>query len=192
MTTIQTPPNDTFPPGFGRAIADLHTATTRPGVQLSSIPAPKRAAPYGAAFVADIDHKNAEATGRFIVLHDPAGRDDWAGTTRIVTLLTADADAELARDECLAHVAWSWVEEALDVHGATHDALGGTVTRTYNNAFGDIDRSDDDDVQLELRVSWTPTTPGLAVHLEAWADALCVVAGLPPMPPGVHALHPRT
>ena len=30
--------------------------------------------------------------------------------------------------------------------------------------------------------------PDLGAHLEAWADLLCTVAGLPPLPEGVVAL----
>ncbi|MDN5724916.1 MAG: DUF3000 domain-containing protein, partial [Propionibacteriales bacterium] len=43
--------------------------------------------------------------------------------------------------------------------------------------------------EVEVRASWTPTldwpATGLAAHLDAWADLLCTVAGLPPLPPGV-------
>ena len=46
-------------------------------------------------------------------------------------------------------------------------------------------------VEMEVRASWTPLGPDMADHLEAWADLLCTVAGLPPLPEGVTALPHR-
>jgi hypothetical protein len=41
---------------------------------------------------------------------------------------------------------------------------------------------------MEIRASWTPTGPDLGIHLQAWTELLCTIAGLPPLPEGVVAL----
>jgi hypothetical protein len=92
-------------------------------------------------------------------------------------------------------VAWSWLTEALEQHGATHVALGGTVTQTSSVRFGDIagPRRDDD---VELRASWTPSDPagsagsaGTALHRhgEAFCTLVATAAGLPPVGVGLLA-----
>lgn len=45
-------------------------------------------------------------------------------------------------------------------------------------------------IQVELRASWTPLGP-VGAQLGAWADVLCRLAGLPPLPSGVTALPRR-
>ena len=53
------------------------------------------------------------------------------------------------------------------------------------------------DVELEMRASWTPVPAGgagaadLGDHLAAWAQLLCTAAGLPPLPDGVTPLGAR-
>ena len=44
---------------------------------------------------------------------------------------------------------------------------------------------------MEIRASWTPADPAVGVHLQAWADMLGTVGGLPPLPAGVTALPGR-
>jgi hypothetical protein len=77
-------------------------------------------------------------------------------------------------------VAWSWLTEALEQHGAGYVALGGTVTQTSSVRFGDIagPRRDDD---VELRASWTPTADDLRSHAEAFFTLVSTAAGLPPI-----------
>jgi hypothetical protein len=90
----------------------------------------------------------------------------------------------------LTEVAWSWLVEALDERGAQSRAESGTVTRTASQSFGAIeDRPPSGDV--EIRASWTPETPDIGPHLEAWGDVLARVAGLPPLPAGVAPLARR-
>ena len=131
------------------------------------------------------------ASGRFVVLHDPAGQDGWRGDTRVVAFVSADVEAEMAADPALAQVGWSWLTDALHDRAAAHTAAGGTVTRTVSCRFGQI--SDAEEVsEVEIRASWTPIaepdgTLDLTGHLLAWCDLLCATAGLPP--PGVVALH---
>ncbi len=130
------------------------------------------------------------ASGRFVVLHDPAGQEGWRGHTRIVAFVSAEVDAEMAADASLGEVGWSWLTESLENRGALHLAAGGTVTRTVSARFGSL-ADPEEASELEVRASWTavPDNAGeldLGQHLLAWCDLLCATAGLPP--PGVTAL----
>jgi hypothetical protein len=129
------------------------------------------------------------ATGRFVLLHDPAGPEAWHGTYRIVTFVRAGLESDLGGDAMLGQVGWSWLEDSLSAGHAAHTATGGTVTRVVSETFGAL-AGPPPTVEIEVRASWTPLDdPG--VHLEAWATLLCTVAGLPPLLPGVAALRRR-
>ena len=183
---------------FARAVDGLHQAlrdAERPGVlELHEVPAPRRLAPHSVAFSAEVSKDGDEvATGRFVVLHDPAGQDGWRGDTRVVAFVSADVDAEMAADPALAEVGWSWLTESLAERGAGHIAAGGTVTRTASLTFGLVEDPEETN-EVEVRASWTPLHDAdgaldLGIHLRAWCDLLCATAGLPP--PGVAALRPR-
>ena len=58
------------------------------------------------------------ATGRLVLLHDPAGHEAWQGTFRVVTYVRAELEPEMASDPLLPGVGWAWLTEALDGHGA--------------------------------------------------------------------------
>lgn len=185
-----------MPPEFVRALEGLRAQRLRPEVRLTEIPAPARIAPYAVALSgevasgpADLDDGQEPAGGRFVLLHDPAGQEPWQGTFRVVTLVRASIDPEVGVDPLLCRVAWSWVEEALA--DLPHAALGGTVTTVHSESFAGLDQRPDE-VEVELRVSWTPLWSqehaGAGEHLEAWATVLCSAAGLPPLPEGVVAL----
>jgi hypothetical protein len=185
------------PEAFRAAAATLFAAladAARPGLALREVPPPRKLAPYAVAIAADVTRGDADvASGRFVVLHDPAGQDGWRGDTRIVAFVSADVEAEMAADEALAAVGWSWLTESLRDRGALHTAAGGTVTRTVSSRFGSLDDSTEES-EVEIRASWTALphpngTLDLGEHLRAWCDLLCATAGLPP--PGVAALHPR-
>jgi hypothetical protein len=177
------------PSVFTQAVEGLRAAVLdaeRPGtLVLHEVPAPRRLAPYSVAFSAEVlvDGEDV-ATGRFVVLHDPAGQPGWRGETRVVAFVSADVDPEMARDPALAEVGWSWLTDALRDREAPHTAAGGTVTRTASLTFGLVDDPQETN-EVELRASWSPllTAEGaldLAVHLRAWCDLLCLTAGLPP------------
>lgn len=172
-----------------RAVLD---GPVRSGLALTSVPAPRRMAPWSVAVAADVLVDGDDvATGRFVVLHDPQGQDGWQGNTRVVALVEAQVDPEMAADPALAQVGWSWLQEALESRGARHTAAGGTVTRTVSTRFGQLE--DGSDVsEVELRASWTallgPDGLELGVHLLAWCDLLALTCGLPPE--GVRALRP--
>jgi len=196
---------DRPPAAFVRAVASLRACRPRPELRLEEIPPPQRLAPYSFALGAELtgpeppgpaapvgpalldgDSGHAPAaSGRLILLHDPAGQEAWEGTLRLVTFVTAELDEEMAGDPLLAAVGWSWLIDALSGHGARYTAAGGTVTQTTSTRFGDLagpQRSAD----VELRASWTATEDDLCPHLLAWCELLCSTAGLPP--PGVSAL----
>lgn len=189
------------PAPFVAALASLRAQRLRPEVRLAEIPGPTRIAPFSVALEGEVldarpgpdrtgDDAGEVATGRFVVLHDPAGQETWRGTFRVVTLVRATLEPELAADPLLAEVAWSWVTEALDAAALEPVALGGTVTRVVSQSFGAL-AGTPDAVDLELRASWTPTGTDLGAHLAVWADLMSTAGGLPPLPDGVTALAPR-
>lgn len=200
------------PVDFAAALADLRRQALRSEVRLTEIPAPRRVAPFSIALSGDVlpgappgpagrdhpdDHDHLEeplATGRFVVLHDPAGQEAWHGTFRVVTLVRATLEHEMAADPMLADVAWSWVGESLEsaglVRGTDTVADGGTVTRVLSQSYGALEGSPDA-VDLEIRASWTPLDTRLGTHLHAWATLLTMAAGVPPLPEGVATLTRR-
>ncbi|MGY1703327.1 DUF3000 domain-containing protein [Geodermatophilus sp. SYSU D00697] len=185
-------PGDDPPEEFRAALQALAGVTVRPEIQLEHIPAPQRLAPYAHAIGAlvteqDGDEEVEVASGRFIVLHDPAGHESWAGTTRCVGYLSAATDEHMVDDAMFSEVAWSWLTEALTEAGAAHHAVGGTVTRTASTRFGAL-AGPEHSVDVEIRASWTAEDSRLDRHLTAWLDVLGNAAGLPP--PGVRLLGP--
>ncbi|GAA1518263.1 DUF3000 domain-containing protein [Dactylosporangium maewongense] len=165
---------------------ELRAFTARPEIELEEMPAPQRLAPFAHAMSGTVLRDGDEvATGRLILLHDPAGHDAWDGTMRLVTYVTAEMEAELAADPLLPQVGWSWLTDALESHGASYTAIGGTVTQTLSTRFGDL-AGPPTAADLEIRASWTPTDGDLQSHVSAWCALLASTAGLPP--PGVTAL----
>jgi hypothetical protein len=200
VEAVTLPLEPASPPSvFARAVEGLHAAVheaERIGVlELHEVPAPRRLAPHAVAFAAEVTKDDDEvATGRFVVLHDPAGQDGWRGDTRVVAFVSAEVDAEMASDPALAEVGWSWLRDSLDQRGAQHTAAGGTVTRTASLTFGLVEDPTESN-EVEVRASWSPLPENdgsldLGVHLLAWCDLLCMTAGLPPL--GVVTLRSRT
>ena len=171
----------------------------RPEVVVDTMPAPQRIAPFAHAVSGDVitpgsgrppgDGDDEIGTGRFILLHDPAGNDAWGGTFRCVTFARADVEPEMAADPSLPTVGWSWLTDALDSHGGDHIAASGSVTVVHTEGFGEM-AADGSDAQIEVRASWTPTSD-MGAHISAWSDLLCAIAGLPPLAPGVIPLQQR-
>ncbi|MFX4270845.1 DUF3000 domain-containing protein [Propionibacteriaceae bacterium Y1685] len=177
------------PQAFERALAELRAAVWRPELSVDEMPSPQRIAPYSAAITADVVVAGDEVgSGRLILLHDPAGNAAWQGTFRCVTFARAEVDPEMVTDPLLNTVGWSWLTESLANHEAAYVEPSGTVTSVSSESFGQMS-GDPASAEVEIRASWTPdldgTTSGLTPHLGAWADLLCTVAGLPPLPPGV-------
>ena len=189
MSDAPAPPQE-----FQQAVASLRAVRPRPELMLSPLDAPPRLAPWTWAFsveavtgsesgdFGDIDGDlfEPDTSGRLILLHDPAGQDAWEGTFRLVCFVQARLEREQLGDEMLPVVGWSWLTEALELAGAEHVALGGTVTQTSSVRFGDIagPRRDDD---VELRASWTPVGADLSRHADAFCTLVSSAAGLPPV-----------
>jgi hypothetical protein len=192
-----------LPAGFAKSVASLRPVRLRAEIRLSEAPAPQRLAPFAVALTADVtdstdnrddrDNQGDDvATGRFVVLHDPAGQEAWQGDTRIVAYVRAELEPEMASDPFLADVAWTWLTEGLARRLPDHGyrAVGGTVTRVTSECYGTM-AGRPVVAHVELRVSWTPDSGNLGGHLEAWGDVLAAAAGLAPLPPGVAALPNR-
>ncbi len=178
----------TEPALFREAVAAMNAVTVRPEIELGPIRPPQRLAPYSYALGAEIKHpeldviperSEGDAFGRLIMLYDPDGSDAWDGTIRLVAYVQADLDSSEAVDPLLPEVAWSWLVDALTARTDQVRALGGTVTATTSVRYGDISGPPRAH-QLELRASWTATTPDLGAHVQAFCDVLEHAAGLPP------------
>ncbi|MEU3981102.1 DUF3000 domain-containing protein [Streptomyces sp. NPDC026672] len=177
------------PPAFGAAVEALRHARLRPQIEVEPTPAPQRLAPFAYALeAAVVDGDQDLADGRLIMLHDPAGHDAWRGTFRLVTLVRAELEPEMAADPLLPEVCWSWLTGALQARGLSCGEPSGTVTRASSHYFGGLSERPAAS-QIEIRASWTPReglggVPDAAGHLAAWCDLLAQVAGLPPAAPG--------
>lgn len=143
------------------------------------------------ALTADVlPHVGAEdelASGRFVVLFDPSAPEPWCGQWRVVTFARAELEPEFATEAMLGQVGWSWLTDALDDRSVDFTAEAGTVTRVVSESFGGLSDKEAT-VEIEIRASWSPLDAEVGAHLAAWADLLCTIAGLPPLPEGVIAL----
>ncbi|WP_316527150.1 DUF3000 domain-containing protein [Kitasatospora brasiliensis] len=171
------------PSEFRAAVAALDGARLRPEVQLSPAPAPRRLAPYSFAVTASVEVDGEElADGRLVLLYDPAGQEAWNGEFRVVTMTRAELEPEMAADPMVSEVGWAWLLDALQAHGAGFEEPSGTVTLASSQYFGGLaDRPSS--TEVEIRASWTPADGRFERHLAAWADLLCISAGLPPAAP---------
>jgi hypothetical protein len=174
---------------FRAAVEALRTARLRPEIEIAPTRAPQRLAPYAFALEASVlDGDEDLADGRLILLHDPAGHEAWEGSFRLVTLIRAELEPEMATDPLLPEVCWAWLTGALQSRGLAYGEPSGTVTRASSHYFGGL-ATRPAASQIEIRASWTPRDglgggPDTASHLAAWCDLLSQVAGLPPTVPG--------
>lgn len=150
---------------------------------MREITAPAGLAPESIALAGDVrPETHAEdspfGTGRFILLHDPEEPDQWGAPWRIVCFAQAPLETEIGTDPLLADVAWSWLVDALESRGARYHSASGTATKTISKGFGSL-AAQGDGSQIELRASWSPAGP-FGPHAEAWAELVCMLAGLPP------------
>ena len=186
---------------FGAVTAELaraagELAASRSELEFEDEPPPRRLAPQAAAIAATVTQgDDAEiGMGRFVLLHDPAGQEAWAGQYRVIGYIRAELEPEIAADQLIGEVGWSWLTEALAARGAGYDNISGTVTTAVTEGFG-TKRGEPVSTGFELRASWSPAAgpdgqPEIGGHVAAWCDALCTAAGLPPLAPGVAALKP--
>jgi hypothetical protein len=169
---------------FGQALDAVREATTRPELVLTEIPAPVGLAPHAIAMAGDVRPArhgvdSLLGTGRFVLLHDPERPDAWGGTFRVVCFAQAPLETDIGLDPFVAGVAWSWLEDALEVRGARYGAASGTATKVLSTGFGEL-AGQSDGATLELRASWTPDEGSIAASVEGWSELLCLLAGLPP------------
>lgn len=178
------------PEPFARALRELDAMPWRRRLTIEEIGSPQRIAPHAVAISAELGGDDDPlATGRLILLHDPAGNSSWNGTFRIVSYVRASVDMEMVTDPMLPEVAWSWLTDTLTAHTCSAVELAGTVTASYSSGFGAMTEADGADV--EVRASWTPTLDAshpLTPHLAAWQDLIGLVAGEPHLPPGLASL----
>ena len=169
---------------FQRAADAVRGTRLRSDLYVREISAPTGIAPEAIALAADIrpdapGEDSAYGNGRFILLHDPSVPDAWGGPFRIVCFAQAPLETEIGNDPLLADVAWSWRTGALDTRKADYHSASGTATKSLSTGFGEL-AADGDGAQIELRASWTPGPGKLSHHVEAWAELLCMLGGLPP------------
>src|SRR5699024_50751 len=108
----------------------MTSAPQRPEFEWRTIPAPSRLAPSTWACTGEILVRDEElASGRLVILHDPAGQESWDGTYRMGALVQAQLEPEFAVEAMLGDVAWSWVTESLELHAADPRELGCRATR---------------------------------------------------------------
>jgi hypothetical protein len=182
------------PASFGEAAADVRALAYRDDLSVREIPAPTGLAPNAIALAGDVrpESEGAESlygTGRFILLHDPGEPAPWNGSWRVVCFAQAPLETDIGVDPMLADVAWSWLMDALASRRAPFHSASGTATKTISKGFGSL-AAEGDGAQIELRASWSPRGP-LAPHVEAWAELVCMLAGLPPGSEGVSMLGKR-
>ncbi|MFE9023434.1 DUF3000 domain-containing protein [Streptomyces sp. NPDC007808] len=181
--------SSTAPPAFRAAVDALRGSRLRPQIEVEQTKAPQRLAPYAYALEATVvDGDQDLADGRLVLLHDPDGHDAWHGAFRLVTLVRAELEPEMATDPLLPDVCWSWLTGALQARGLSYGEPSGTVTRASSHYFGGLAERPAAS-QIEIRASWTPReglggVPDTAAHLASWCDLLAQVAGLPPAGPG--------
>ncbi|GAA1654327.1 DUF3000 domain-containing protein [Microbacterium flavum] len=160
----------------------------RADFSVREIPAPESIAPEAFAIAGDVrpDEEGVDSiygTGRLILLHDPDEPDAWGGPWRVVCFAQAPLEPEIGTDPLLADVAWSWLIDALEARGAGFHSASGTATKTLSKGFGTL-ADEGDGAQIELRASWSPTGDPTA-HVDAWAELVCMLAGLPPGSEGI-------
>lgn len=178
---------------FDAAVAELRATAFRDDIAVREIPTPQNLAPFAIALSADVrpgeDGDSVYGTGRFILLHDPDEPDAWGGAWRIVIFAQAPLETEIGTDPLLADVTWSWLVDALDSRYAIYHSPSGTSTKTLSKGFGGL-ADEGDGAQIELRASWTPEGP-FRPHVEAWAELVGMLAGLPPGSEGIAVIGAR-
>ncbi|MCL1923128.1 MAG: DUF3000 domain-containing protein [Propionibacteriaceae bacterium] len=177
-----TPTHIGVPPRFSAAVRTLHRFDWDSRISVGSLDPAASLAPHVAGLSAEIFSQGAQlASGRLILLHDPAGSEVWQGDFRCVTFAQAELATDLVYDPLLAEVGWSWLMDALDQAGASYTRESGTITTTASTPFG-TKKDEEPFSQIEVRASWTPLLPhedGLATHLDAWQGLLCHLGGIP-------------
>jgi len=180
------------PAQFAQALTSLRAAALDVGVEVREVPAPSRAAAYAVALSGSLARAGSPddevADGTFVVLYDPPVTPVDDGTFRVIVLVRAELDEEMSGDPMLPEVAWDWMLESLERCPVPPVDPGGSVTRTITTSHGAV-AGRPEEVELELRASWSSAEPDVGPFLTAWAGVLRAFAGVPPH--GVTALDDR-
>ncbi|GAA1319662.1 DUF3000 domain-containing protein [Leucobacter albus] len=181
-------PSTAVPADFASAAQALRSVTLRADLAAREIAPPERIAPHSVAFAAGVREgtgadkepvlDSPAGAGRFVLMHDPDSAEEWGGHFRIVCYAQAPLELEIGVDPFISDVAWSWLIDALESRGAQFGYISGTATKVLSSSFGAI-ATRGDGAQIELRASWTPRGEDFTAHFEAWAELLCLLAGLP-------------
>lgn len=182
------------PTSFAAAAEQVRATEFRGDLVVREIPAPTGLAPEAIALAGDVRPEedavdSPYGTGRFILLHDEDEPSSWGGPWRIVCFAQAPLEHDIGVDPMLADVAWAWLTDALGSRGAVFHSSSGTATRTISKGFGSL-AAEGEGAQIELRASWSPEG-ALTAHVEAWAELVCMLAGLPPGSEGIAVLGSR-
>lgn len=183
------------PTAFTAVLDSIDSIRVREEIVLTAIPAPSSLAPFGYALAADVrPTAHAEdsewGTGRIVILHDPSEPDEWGGAWRIVCFAQGPLEPEIGVEQYVADIAWAWLIDALGARGALFHSESGTATKILSKGYGTL-AEQGEGAQLELRASWTPVGPDIAAHVEAWAELLALLAGMPPGTESVSLLDAR-
>jgi hypothetical protein len=179
---------------FALAADAVRAILFRDDLSVREIPAPGGLAPDALALAGDVRPEeegvdSAYGTGRFILLYDPEEPAQWNGPWRIVCFAQAPLEPDIGVDPLLADVAWAWLTDALESRQAVFHSASGTATKTLSKGFGTL-AAEGDGAQIELRASWSPEG-AIVPHVEAWAELVCMLAGLPPGSEGIEMLGSR-
>jgi hypothetical protein len=182
------------PSSFEEAAEAVRGIEFREDLTVREIAAPQGLAPSALAIAGDVRSAPDESdspygTGRLVLLYDPDEPSPWNGPWRIVCFAQAPLEPEIGVDPLLADVAWTWLTDALESRHAGFHSASGTATKTLSKGFGTL-AAEGDGAQIELRASWSPEGE-IAPHVEAWAELVCMLAGLPPGSEGIAMLGPR-
>lgn len=180
-----------IPKEFAHALASAESTEFRSELEVTTIPSPEGIAPYSAAWSATVTPQAREdgdqGTSRLVLLYDPSAPEAWSGVWRMVCFAKAPLDQTMSEDPLLPDVAWSWLTDALDAHGASFKRAAGTASTIVSTGLGEM-ASDVKGAEMELRASWSPGNGEIKDHLDAWAEFVCMLAGFPPTPDGVATL----
>lgn len=178
---------------FVRASESARAAHVSKDLNAHEIPAPTNLAPGAIAFMGDVTGGVGNfdrGTGRLVLLDNPDEPAGWGGRSRAILFAQAPLETDIGDEMLVVDVAWAWLLESLNAHGAGFAHTSGTVTKVVSTGFGEMG-SQGRGSQLEIRASWSPTDDNFQAHVEAWAEFVCTLAGFPPLPDGVVPLTSR-
>lgn len=162
-------------------------------MDVERIAGPRGLAARSAALAAEVNGRDRAASGRLVLLQENHDVEAWGADLRLASLVQAEVNPETANGPLVHEVGWSWLQEALAARHARWGARSGTVSTVSSRTFEGL-QEDPDQVEIEIRASWTPLLddPGQLVdHLLAWQDLVRTAAGLPGLSAGVVMLGSR-